>query len=135
MRAISIFPLEFDAIWKASSMSEKMAVLAPMPNASEKTATNVNIGARVGADVLFEHGADAVIRYRNRLLDRYATDSYTTVLSAIVATMQQAVLFAFVASLGVIVYVVSLGGKDPPSFRALAAAENPSIPSTPSPAA
>ncbi len=34
---------------------------------------------------LFAHGADAVIRYRHKYLERYATDSYATVVSAIVA--------------------------------------------------
>jgi electron transfer flavoprotein alpha subunit/NAD-dependent dihydropyrimidine dehydrogenase PreA subunit len=46
----------------------------------------------MNTDVLFEHGADAVIRYRNRLLDRYATDSYTTVLSAIVASRKPSIV-------------------------------------------
>lgn len=46
----------------------------------------------MNTDVLFEHGADAVIRYRNKLLEHYATDSYTTVLSAIVAARKPSII-------------------------------------------
>jgi electron transfer flavoprotein alpha subunit len=43
-------------------------------------------------DVLFEHGADAVIRYRHKMLEHYATDSYTTVLSAIIASRKPSIV-------------------------------------------
>ncbi len=46
----------------------------------------------MNTDVLFEHGADAVIRYRNKLLEHYATDSYTTVLSAIIAARKPSIV-------------------------------------------
>ena len=46
----------------------------------------------MNTDVLFEHGADAVIRYRNKLLEHYATDSYTTVLSAIIASRKPSIV-------------------------------------------
>jgi electron transfer flavoprotein alpha subunit len=46
----------------------------------------------MNTDVLFEHGADAVIRHRNKMLEHYATDSYTTVLSAIIASRKPSIV-------------------------------------------
>ncbi len=48
--------------------------------------------APMNTDVLLAHGADGVIAYRNKLLDQYSTDSFTTVLSAIVADKKPSIL-------------------------------------------
>lgn len=42
-------------------------------------------GRPVETDALFAHGADAIIRFENKLLWPYSTDAYTTVISAMVA--------------------------------------------------
>lgn len=39
----------------------------------------------IDLETLFAHGADHVIRFRHKLLNRYATDSFATVIAAIVA--------------------------------------------------
>lgn len=48
-------------------------------------------GRPVDLDPLFAHGADGVIRYENKLLDRYSTDAYTTVVSGIIAAKKPSV--------------------------------------------
>ena len=40
---------------------------------------------------LFAHGADHVVRFRHRFLDRYATDSFATVVSAVIASKNPSV--------------------------------------------
>jgi len=63
----------------AGALGEEITVLLPSD------------GRPVDTDVLFAHGADAIVRFENKLLWPYSTDAYTTVVSAMVAAKKPSV--------------------------------------------
>lgn len=63
----------------AGTLGEEIKVLLPTD------------GRPVDTDILFAHGADAIIRFENKLLWPYSTDAYTTVISAMVAAKKPSI--------------------------------------------